>query len=115
MKILHVVLLLVTTIFLSSCSSKPTSTVMRARDLGLQITEAVPAPSEQPQPQQVSPDEEVLFQNIVRKARRLDYEGLRLANDLIDAPWEKRADPNLEIVLMMVKKEGFPAFLEKIL
>jgi len=127
MKILHV-LLLVAMIFMSSCTSKPTSTVMLARDLNLQIKEDVPppVPNEQPQPQQVSldepqpqkqvtPDEEMLFQNIVRKARRLDYEGLRLANDLLDAPWERKADPNLQIVLMMVQKEGFPAFLEKIL
>ncbi|KKS35810.1 MAG: hypothetical protein UU98_C0028G0023 [Parcubacteria group bacterium GW2011_GWD2_42_14] len=124
MKILHAILLFVTIAFLSSCTTPPTSTVMLARDLKLQIKEDVPTPQQpqpqkpepqQPEPQQLSEDKEILFQNIVRKARRLDYDGLRLVNDIIDTPWEQRADPNLEIVLMMVKKEGFPAFLEKIL
>jgi len=91
---------------LSSCATAPTSTVKRVKDM---------VPSPPPEEESKSSDEEVLLRNLETKLRRLNYNALVATNTFIDAQWEMKADPTLQLVVLTVKKDGFPTFLEGIL
>lgn len=60
-------------------------------------------------------NESVLRSNIEKKLSMLDFNSLRATNNFIDSIWEMRADPSLSVLVLTVKEDSFPVFLQRIM